>query len=101
MNVVWTSNAQKSYAKELEYIGAKWTMHEVVQFMDLVDAFVSHLKSGVIEGKISKKTTIRSFVISKQTTVYFECFEEQKVISLLLFWNNTNDPKNLKKLLQR
>ncbi len=68
--------------------------------MDLVDDFVKKLESGIIEGKVSEKSNLRSFVISKQTILYFDYFEDIKTIELLLFWNNNDDPKVLKKLLK-
>lgn len=101
MNVIWTPTAELSYAKELEKISKKWTITQIVDFMDLVDDFVDKLKSGIIEGKVSKKTNLRSFVISKQTTLYFDYFEDIKTIEILLFWNNNDDPKLLKNFLKR
>jgi len=96
MNVIWTPTAELSYAKELEKISKKWTINEIVDFMDLVDNFVEKLESGIIQGKISQKTNLRSFVISKQTTLYFDVFEDTQTIELLLFWNNKDNPADLK-----
>ena len=43
---------------------------------------------------------MRSFVISKQTTIYFDVFEDIQTIELLLFWNNKDNPKELENFLQ-
>jgi len=72
MNVIWTQNAEQSYSNELENILNKWTVTEVVNFIDLVDDFIKKLESGILQGRVLSKTTIRSFVISRQTTVYFD-----------------------------
>ena len=40
MNVTWTPSAELSYAKELEKISKKWTINEIVNFMDLVDTII-------------------------------------------------------------
>ena len=96
----WTDLADSSYEEELKYIHKKWNQDEVIKFMILVDEFINKLESGVIAGKVSKKTEIRSFVISKQTTLFFDINEETETIELLLFWNNTKDPKTLKRLLK-
>ena len=101
LNVIWTPTAELSYSQELEEINKKWTMTEIINFIDLVDDFVKKLESGIIEGKVSKKSNLRSFVISKQTTLYFDYFEDSKKIELLLFWNNHKDPKSLKRILQK
>ena len=100
MNVIWTPSAELSYAKELEKISEKWTITEVINFMDLVDTSIEKLESGIIQGKISTKVNMRSFVISKQTTLYFDVFKDLKTIELLLFWNNKDNPKKLKKVLK-
>lgn len=99
MTVIWTPNAELSFAIELENINKKWTATEVIHFMDLVDNFIEKLESGIIQGKISTITNMRSFVISKQTTLFFNVFEDTQTIALLLFWNNTDNPKKLRKLL--
>lgn len=97
--VNWTLLAEESYSRELEFINLKWNTKEVVKFMGIVDDIVEKLQSGIIEGNISKKTNYRSLVISKQTTLFFEKFEQDQQINLLLFWNNKSDPKHLIELL--
>ena len=100
MNVIWLQNAEQSYSNELENILNKWTVTEVVNFIDLVDDFIKKLESGILQGRVFAKKTMRSFVISKQTTVYFDVFEDIQTIELLLFWNNKDNPKKLKNLLR-
>ncbi len=100
MKIVWTEKAEFSYAKELENISKKWTNKEVVSFMNLVDEFIKKLETGLIEGKVSSKRNVRSFVVSKQTTLYFSVNKKEKVIDLILFWNNKFNPEKLKKALQ-
>jgi hypothetical protein len=101
MKIVWTESAELSFSDEIEFIGKKWTGSEVVNFIDLVDTFVKKLEIGIIEGKISKSTNIRSFVISKQTTLFFEIIKERNTVILLLFWNNKRNPKELKNRIEK
>jgi translation initiation factor 6 (eIF-6) len=58
--------------------------------------------------RISKKPTIGIFqsesncyslVISKQTTLYYKVIENENQIDLILFWNNSQNPLHLQKLL--
>lgn len=100
MKVIWTPNAELSFSKELESISKKWTITEVINFMDLVDNFIQKLESGIIQGKVSSQTNMRSFVISKQTTLFFDVFDDIQTIELLLFWNNKGNPKKLKNFLK-
>lgn len=101
MKIVWTKSAELSYVEEIEFINRKWSLVEVAKFMDLVDVFVNKLKSGIIEGKVSPKTNIRSFVISRQTTLFFDFQKDKKRIELLLFWNNKRNPKELEKQIKK
>ncbi|MDQ5929743.1 MAG: hypothetical protein QG594_1524 [Bacteroidota bacterium] len=95
--IFWTDLANLTYEKELDFIFKKWNRKEVMNFMDLVDDFVKKIESGFILGKISKRKNIRSFVISKQTTIFFQVHEDKMEIELLLFWNNKMNPKKLPK----
>lgn len=97
--IFWTDIARLTYENELEFIYTKWNRKEVIKFMDLVDDFVQKIESGFIVGKISKQKVIRSFVISKQTTVFYQVYEDKMEIELLLFWNNKTNPKELLKYI--
>lgn len=97
MKVIWGEKAKQSYAEELEFIFKKWNTKEVEKFMLLVNDYLEKLKSGIIEGKNSHKTGIKSLVISKQTTLFFDVNKTENSIELLLFWNNKRNPKLLKK----
>lgn len=97
--IYWTQLAEDSYSRELEFINLKWNTKEVVKFIDMTDDILEKLQSGIIEGNISKKTNLRRIVVSKQTTLFFEKFEQNQQINLLLFWNNKSDPKRQIELL--
>ncbi|PZX39933.1 hypothetical protein LX97_02293 [Nonlabens dokdonensis] len=99
--VEWTLLADASFEDELDFILLKWNNQEVLKFIDLVDQTITTLATGTIQGKVSKKSKIRSFLISKQTTLFFSVDEQNKQIYILLFWNNKSNPKTLKRLLER
>ena len=85
MKVVWTDTAELSYFKELNFIAEKWNDREVKKFMMLVDEFVEKLENKTLQGKILSHGNMRSFVISKQTTLFFNYFEKSDMIELLFF----------------
>ncbi len=99
--VVWSDLADETYGRELNFIDLKWNVNEVVKFMILVDEFIEKLESGVLFGKQSKGTKINSFVISKQTTLFFDVTEDKKEIELLLFWNNKENPEDLENIIKK
>jgi len=100
MQIIWSVEADFTFNKELDFIYSKWTINEVNNYIYLVEKFIDSLKKGVLKGKVLNNN-MRSFVISKQTTLFFTYNEDRKVIKLLLFWNNTQNPKKLKKILER
>ena len=101
MTIFWTETAKLSYAEELDFIYRKWGNKEVEKFIELSEEFLHILKSGLVEGKPTKKHTVKLFVISKQTTLVYKIDKSQNRIELILFWNNLKDPKEFNKLLRK
>ncbi|WP_240915481.1 hypothetical protein [Polaribacter sp. 20A6] len=100
MEIIWGEKAKQSYFDELDRIYKLHSSKEVENFIILVDKIIYNLSTNLLQGKISKSTKINSFVISKQTTLYFDINKEKSRIELLLFWRNKEDPKKLSKLLK-
>lgn len=96
--VEWTFLAKDSYFEEIEFIHLKWNLSEVLKFEELVISELFRLSSSPTLGK-QQSNNQYSFVISKQTTLFYRINEEFKSIELLLFWNNLKNPTDLTKLL--
>ncbi|HAV55243.1 MAG TPA: hypothetical protein DCX41_10005 [Aequorivita sp.] len=97
MTIFWTPLADMTFEEEIDFILQKLNAKEAEKFINLVNEFSKALSSNPYMGKISKKSGVRMFVLSKQTTVFYEVFENKKRIDLQFFWNNARDPKNLEK----
>lgn len=97
MKVRWTPLADITFEDEIDFILHKWNSSEAMKFVDLVDEFEKALASNPYMGKLSEKGQIRMFVLSRQTTVFYEVFEEKSRIDVQLFWNNSKDPMELEK----
>ena len=100
MEINWTSSANASFEDEIEFILSKWNLKEVEKFINLVDGFTKKLSDNPYIGKKSVKEDVRVFVLSKQTTVIYEVFEDLNRKDLQFFWNNKKKPKELKKYLK-
>ena len=96
--VEWTFLAKDSYFEEIEFLHLKWNLSEVLKFEKLVISELSRLSLNPTIGK-QQSNNQYSFVISKQTTLFYRVNEEFKSIELLLFWNNLKNPTELTKLL--
>ena len=81
MKVVWTKTAELSYFRELNFIAEKWSKREVENFMNLVDEFVKKLESKTLQSKVLSHENLRSFVISKQTTLFFNLKSESMFVA--------------------
>ncbi len=101
MNVFWTRTAEITYAEEIDFIRKKWNEKQVILFVNLVEDFISILKTGVLIGRPYKIENVRISVISKQTTLVYKVYEKQNRIDLLLFWNNKKDPREFNKFLKQ
>ena len=97
MKVHWTLLANITFESEIDFILRKWNAKEAMNFVDLVEEFEKTLTSNPYMGKLSEKGQVRMFVLSKQTTIFYEVLEEKERIDIQLFWNNSKDPLELEK----
>lgn len=72
---------------------------EVDNFGFLVHDNLESLSKNPSIGNYFSKQKMYSFVISKQTTLYYKVTVEELKIELILFWNNKKNPKLLDKYL--
>ncbi len=92
--------AEISYYEELDFIFRKWNIIEGEKFIGLVYDFLETLSQKPTIGIYSKKYDTCSFVISKQTTLFYKVIEKELKKELLLFWNNKQNPKSLEKFIK-
>jgi hypothetical protein len=96
----WTELADITYDEELDFILYKRNDFEVLKFALLVDDFLDTLSNNPTIGQFKNDKNIYSVVISKQTTLFYKIIEPELKIELLLFWNNSQNPSHLDKLLK-
>ncbi|MFA9186639.1 hypothetical protein AAGV33_00900 [Flavobacterium sp. FBOR7N2.3] len=95
----WSSTSIDSYIEEMEFILLKWNLKEVEKFSTLVEKSLQRLSKNPEIGIYNKSSNVYSFVISKQTTLYYSVNIQTKNIALHVFWNNLRNPNDLAKLL--
>ena len=98
--IEWKPLATNTYLDEMEFILSKWNEKEVQNFDDLVSDYLNTLSKSPEIGRFDSENNCYSLVISKQTTLYYKIIEEKSQIDLVLFWNNSQNPKLLSKLLK-
>ena len=94
----WTFSTKNSYSNEIDFIYLKWNLKEVLKFEKLVKNELERLSINPTLGILVFENNY-SFVISKQTTLFYRINHHVLSIELLLFWNNLKKPEDLNKLL--
>lgn len=93
LNIKWTKRASQTFHKTVLNIEEEWNEQSAKRFVNKVNDFLQLLKNQPKIGKIElREKSIRGFVISRQTTVFYR-IKEDKVI-LLKFFNNRQNPSN-------
>ena len=100
LKINWSDLSKMTYADEINFILQKWNQIEVDKFVDLVYDFIDTLSKAPEIGIYNSVNNYYSFVISKQTSLYYKYDENSLSIDLVLFWNNSQNPKLLGKLLK-
>jgi hypothetical protein len=98
--VRWDLVSINSLAEESEFILKKWNFSEVEIFHALVELSLERLSANPTIGIYNSVLKVHSFVISRQTTLYYTLNENNKTIELHVFWNNLKNPEKLLKLLK-
>ena len=101
VKIIWSKLAKLTLFDETNFILSKWNETESEKFLILVYDFIETLSKAPEIGKYNSVNNHYSFVISKQTTLYYKYDETLTFETLILFWNNTQNPALLKKYLKK
>lgn len=100
-SIQWSDLAKDTFQDEIDFILLKWNASEVQKFILLVDNHLKNIASHPLVGHVVKiDSHLFGLVISKQTTLYYKLNAKENQIELVLFWNNSKNPKILKKLIK-
>ena len=86
LKIKWTKRAQKSFDKIVEYLEDEWSINSAIKFVRLTNRFLETLENQPRLGKaeIAKKD-LRSFVLSRHTTVFYRIKDDEHLIILKFF----------------
>lgn len=98
-SIHWSTLSEITFAEEIEFILKKWNQNEVDKFGQLVQKNLEMLSKNPLLVNCESNKNIYSFLISKQTTLYYKVSNEEMKINLILFWNNKKNPKLLDKYI--
>ncbi len=98
-SISWDLSALETYNEEVAFILLKWNVKEVQKFKELVDENLMRLSLNPEIGVFNLQSKIYTLVISKQTTLHYDFDITKNEIELIVFWNNSQNPDDLAKLL--
>ena len=88
--IFWTSKAYSDFSKIVQFISEAWGKKSAEDFISQIDLILKMLSGFPFMGEIIYlQKHIRSFVISKQTTLIYR-IKDEKIVILNLFDNRQN-----------
>ena len=93
-----SSLGKSSLADVNEFVLFIWNIKVLQQFIDLIEKSSEQLKENPNLG-IPFSKNIRKIVLHKNASMYYEYDDSNKVITILLFIDNRQNPKDYLKLL--
>ncbi len=93
VRIRWTKRAQKSFGNIVDYLNTEWSLAVAVKFVKKSNSFIETLKDYPRLGKQEPAAKgLRSFILSRQTTVFYRIKNNDTII-LLNFFDTRQDPK--------
>jgi len=95
--IIWSDEALNNLKAIIEYIENTWTEKEIKKFAQLLDNRLSLLASNPYSFPVTNHPKmLRKLVISKQTSIFYQPFENH--IRIVSLFDNRRNPEWLKKL---
>ncbi len=95
--VIWSPQADYSFDEIIEYLNAEWSFKEVEQFVRNVLDITKHISTFPQMFPEFNERKIRKALINQNISLLYKVSNKQ--IELLTFWNNKQDPIELKKII--
>lgn len=100
MEVIWSAKARITYFNVLDYLEKHWTKKEIIQFSNRTEMVIRVIQKnpGIFPYSFKHKN-IRKAIIDKNNSFFYQVDKANKSIYLLTFFDNRQNPENLKHLL--
>jgi len=96
VTIRWTKRAQKSFDNIVDYLNTEWSLVVAIKFVKKSNAFIETLKDYPRLGKQETAANgLRSFVLSRQTTVFYRIKNKDTIILLNFFDTRQNPEKRV------
>ena len=97
MDVIWSARAKITFFNVLDYLDKNWTKREILQFHERTEIIIQAIrKNPGIFPVSAKHRKIRKAIVDKNNSFFYTVDLYNKKIYLLTFFDNRQNPKNLK-----
>lgn len=94
--ILWTDNALLELQKTYDYLELHWTHKELKNLSTALDKTLKLISKNPKLFQETKGRLIRRAVVKKYNVLYYRENEKNKVIEVLSFFSNRQDPQKLK-----
>jgi len=97
MEVIWSAKARITFYKVLDYLENNWNRREIVKFNKRTEVILQAIKRNPGIFPLSQKQMkIRKAIVDKNNSLFYKVDERNERIYLLTFFDNRQNPENLK-----
>ncbi len=98
--IIWSPSANIELLKALEFsIKVNNSNTYAIKIVEELKHIESLLIDNAFLGSNTEFTDIRKCVVLKNYSIFYSIDEENKEINVVFFWDNRQDPKELKQIL--
>jgi plasmid stabilization system protein ParE len=96
VRINWTSESEKTFAENLEYLSREWDTVVLNNFLDRVEEVLETIKANPRLYTLHRpKENVHKCVVHERIVLYYRRVNDER-IDLLTFWNTYRDPSQLK-----
>ncbi len=92
--IIWSEEAEKTYAEIIGYLHEKWTEKEIERLITATQKVLDTISEFPFSYRASKKKNVREALVTRQNLLFYKMRGNQ--IKLITFWDTRQNPKNLK-----
>jgi len=95
MEIIWSTKAEDDFELNILYLLENWSIDIVQDFTSQTEKVLNILLLNPKAFQENKKMNCHAALITKHVTLFYQVKKNQ--IILLRFWNNYQNPRNLKR----
>ena len=89
--IIWTPQAERTFAKVIKYLEEEWTEKEVEKFIVATENVKVHISQRPEMFRKSSKEGIHEALVTKHNLLLYKI--KEKTIDLITFWDTRQHPK--------